>query len=654
MKNLPYLFLPAALLISLSAVAQFTPDKFGTVKTEDMAMTSYAADAEAEAVVLYDIGNTYFYNADDGFRIIFERKTKIKILKKAGLDYASVEIPFYFENTKMENVFDIEGYTFNLDNGAIRTSRLNNKTTFEEKINEHWMVKKFAMPDVKEGSVIEYSYKVMSPYFFNLHDWEFQNRIPTIYSEYTVRMIPFYEYCYIFQGAKKFDVFKNSQSSLKQNFAGTEYPDNIFTFGMKNIPAFRDEQYITSINDYIMKIDFQLAVLHHLNGAKVDVVTTWPLLIESMLKQSEFGLYLKAANRNAEDMIPSLALDPKTANEKAEAITDYVKLNYNWNGYNTKYTSQSVKDFLKLKTGNSADINLFLCSLLNAAGLKAYPVLLSTRDHGKISLDFPFQHFLNYVIVLVDIDGKIYLLDATEPLSPFGMLPARCINDKGLIVNKEKVEWVILKDDAKASESDSVFIAINETLDSATIGVHVYTEGHKALEYRRSYITDPDNFKKQCFGDDMDSKRPVTVKNDLEIEKPFIVQFETCMPVEKVGDRILITPFPSLTPTVNPLKVGFRNYPVDMVYAKTNILNTVLEIPKGYKFAEGQKNMSVDNALVSISYTTENISNKIFVKGSYTFKKAVYLQHEYYSLKEYFSDIVNIFNNKIVLIRDTE
>jgi hypothetical protein len=255
--------------------------------------------------------------------------------------------------------------------------------------------------------------------------------------------------------------------------------------------------------------------------------------------------------------------------------------------------------------------------------------------------------------VLVHIDNKPILLDATEPLSPFGMLPARCMNDKGLIVNNEKAEWIILNDNAVTVESYSVHVFINNTLDTAMFDITIYTQGHKALDYRRAYISDPDNFKKKWFNDEMVEKS-LLVKNDLEIEQPFIVQYEASIPVEKIGDRFLVSPFPALTPAENPLKVAFRNYPVDMVYPATKILNAVIEIPQGYKLADGQKNVSVDNELVNISYTIENISGKLLVRGSYTFKKAVYLQHEYLSLKEYFSEIVETFNNKIVLIRDID
>ena len=54
------------------------------------------------------------------------------------------------------------------------------------------------------------------------------------------------------------------------------------------------------------------------------------------------------------------------------------------------FTNKSVKDLLSSKTGNSAEINLFLAGMLNAAGIEAYPVITSTRSNGKIQSDYPF------------------------------------------------------------------------------------------------------------------------------------------------------------------------------------------------------------------------------------------------------------------------
>lgn len=637
------------LSLSLCIQAQVVPDEFGNVKPEYLSMKNYPGDDQAEAVVLYDFGKTYFIDTDYGFRILFERTTKIKILTKAGIKYANVEIPYYVEKDEMERILSIDGYTFNFESGSLMRTKLDSKTIFEEKLNDHVILKKFALPDVKEGSVIEYKYKVESPYFVNLHDWEFQSSIPTIYSEYTVAMIPFYEYSYIFQGAKKFDVFKNTQTSMKRNFGGIEYADNVFTFGMKNVPAFRDEAFITSVNDYIMKIDFQLAVLHHLNGANVEYITTWPLLNEKLLKLPEFGLYIKNSAKNAGIILASLGISSLPPLEKADMIFRYVKSNYNWDGYYSKFAGKSSKDFLKTKTGNTADINLFLCAMLNEAGLDAYPVILSTRSNGKIPVDFPFQQFLNYVIVMTETGGKRYLLDATESLAQFGMLPVRCINNKGLIVDKERTEWVQLIDEAVSFETDSVRIAFNPEMDSASVSTTVISSGHRALDLRRSFITDPEKFRNDMMSGEMRMKMPLKTINLTEIEKPFTYDYMTSVLLESVSDKLLVNPFPGLVPTENPLKISFRNYPVDMIYSKTYNFISVIEVPKGYKFAEGIKDVNIDNALVTIRYSSQNTADNITIEGSYTFKKAVYFPHEYFELKKLYTTIVETFNNKIIL-----
>jgi len=287
--------------------------------------------------------------------------------------------------------------------------------------------------------------------------------------------------------------------------------------------------------------------------------------------------------------------------------------------------------------------------MLNQAGMNAFPVILSTRSHGKIPVDFPFQQFLNYVIVVLDIDGKKCFLDATEPLAPFGMLPARCINDKGLVVTKDKTEWVPLTDEVLSYEIDSLKIFVNPGLDSVSVSTTVTSEGHTALDLRRSYVSDAEEFQDDLISGEMKVKVPLKVINHNESAKPFIYDYTCLMPLETVSDKILISPFPGLVPEENELKMSFRNYPVDMIYPETNSFNSVIEIPKGYKFAEVIKDVNIDNTLVKITYTSRNSADKLTIDGSYTFKKAVYLPHEYFELKNMLTAIVETFNRKIIL-----
>ena len=138
---------------------------------------------------------------------------------------------------------------------------------------------------------------------------------------------------------------------------------------------------------------------------------------------------------------------------------NYVKANYNWDGKRDKFTSKNVKEFMKEKTGNCADINLFLTGILNYLGLESYPVILSTRDHGKIYLEYPFHNFFNYVICAAKINNNYILSDATEILCPYNNIPTRCLNWKGLVVNKKSSEWI------EFIPNDTSFISEDITID---------------------------------------------------------------------------------------------------------------------------------------------------------------------------------------------
>jgi transglutaminase-like putative cysteine protease len=648
-----FLFLTATCcILSGWIMAQDRDKDFGKINIEEVSKTTYDLDKTAEAVVLYDIGNAFFsWDDDNGFIIIFERSTKIKILSKAGFKYGEIEIPYYKEKQKAEEVYDIEAYTYNQENGLPKISKLDKDNIFNEKTSGNWYNKKFAMPDVKEGSVIEFRYKIESPYFFNFRDWSFQSKIPEVYSEFTFRMIPFYEYHCILQGAAKCDYSKSEVGVEKKRIGEIEYKEKTFVFGMRNVPAFRDEDYITSVNDYIMKMEFQLAVVYYMTGTKQEIITTWPAYIKELSKMDEFGSYMKSVSKSSEDILNSLGISAQPNPEKAKTIFNFVKSNYSWNSSSGKYASQTGKEFMKTKTGNSADINLFLCALLNEAGIQSYPVLLSTRSHGKIRVDYPFEKFINYVIVSARIDSANVMLDATEPLGSFGLLPARCINEKGLIVNTEKTEWTPLVDDVHSEVADSNYIAFNDDLDSAYIDCNLRSYGHNGLRNRNEFQDDSAGFKKKCYAEGMESKGDVNVQNENDPELPFIYDYKASMEVESVGDKLLVVPFPGLTMTENPLKLPSRNYPVDMVYKTRHSFVTCIDIPEDYKYLEQVKPVSIDNNLVSIQYQIIIKDDVIVVSGFYEFKKPVYSRFEYYDLRIYMTKIVETFNDKIVLVK---
>lgn len=156
--------------------------KYGKITTDELKMTSCSLDSTANAVVIYKKGKTQ-YEYKDGFRIKHEIETKIKILTHEGTSYANVIIPYYNEssvNGMKENVSQIEGYAFNLENGKIVKTKLEKDFITKERINDKYMQVKFSIPNVKAGTVIEYKYEYLSDFYHLLEDWEMQQDIPVL------------------------------------------------------------------------------------------------------------------------------------------------------------------------------------------------------------------------------------------------------------------------------------------------------------------------------------------------------------------------------------------------------------------------------------------------------------------------------------------
>ncbi len=300
MKRITFYFLIA---ICSNALGQDFSLEYGKINRDELTLSEYDKDPEAEAVILFDIGETKFVDTQNGGYVInFTRTKRIKIFDKSASDFAEVSIPYYVDGYgKTENITSIEAFTYNVEDGGVVRKRVNPSSMYEEQFNDRWRIKKFVFPDIQDGSIIEYKYVLESPFHFNLPDWEFQDVIPTVYSKYTARMIPFYEYIFIAQGISKFDYQKSEIAKENRSWGsvakmygqnvgnGVEFQDYVHTYVLKDVPAFKDESYITTKNDYIMKMDFQLAKFYDPNGAKTSINTTWPELNKSFLKNESFG-----------------------------------------------------------------------------------------------------------------------------------------------------------------------------------------------------------------------------------------------------------------------------------------------------------------------------------------------------------------------------
>jgi len=323
---------------------------------------------------------------------------------------------------------------------------------------------------VREGAVIEYSYSVTSDFFFNFQPWTFQRDIPTRWSEYRAVIPEYFDYKMLMQGYEPLAVSEKEETSAQymaservQKADGVtmggamtshgatvseaiQARATVYHWAMKDVPALREEPYMTTADDYVARIDFELAGTRMPNAVYRNVAGGWGKINEELLRSEEFGLLLDRAGFLKEQLQPLLAQYPDPQ-ARAAAVRELVLKNVKHDGTSRRMASGSLKHTWEQHRGNSADVNLLFIAALRQAGLPAQPVVLSTRTHGRINQSFPLMEQYNYVVGVLPLEGgKDLLLDATEPLLPCGVLPARCLNQVGRLVAAKEAEgrWVDL------------------------------------------------------------------------------------------------------------------------------------------------------------------------------------------------------------------
>lgn len=650
------------LFACLQIHSQQLKKEFGQIDNDEIELRSYKKEPLAGAVILFDIGETKFIDTENGYDIQFTRHKRIKIFNKSAFENAEVSIPYYVdENGKAEEVKSIEATTYNYENEKLIKQRLDPSTIYDEKFDQKWRNKKFVFPNIQEGSILEFTYVLVSPFHFNLPAWEFQDKIPTIYSEYEVSMIPFYEYVYRTQGISEFDYTQSVIANEKRNWRGatntygqnldrgTRFQDYVHTYVLKDVPAFKDESYISSVNDYIIKIDFQLAKFNSPNGASREIISTWTKLTEALIRSDNFGKYQNSCSSYAKKILKeNLNISGLSEQEKSIKIIEYVKNNFNWNGDNSKYASMSSKEFITKKSGNSADINLFLIALLNTAKIDSHPVIVSTRNHGKINGNYPFDRYTNYVFAMVNTSSPFFS-DGTENLLPYNRLPSRCLNEKGLIVSNDITDrWLKIENSIPSIEKNIISIEIDPELLDASFDVLVQSTEYDAYHYRRAFKNDT-TLLNEFYSDKIGIINEVKTLKYNDVTSPYFINLKGIYETDKLGQNIVINPFLNLGMSKNELTQKERKYPVDFVYPSNEIFEITLIIPPGFKLNTLPESYHMDNELAEINLNYSFSENILSVEGNYNFKKSLYVSSEYSRIKSYFDIIIKKFNEKIVL-----
>ncbi|GCC51159.1 DUF3857 domain-containing protein [Chryseotalea sanaruensis] len=663
------LLVVAIIIIAKAATfAQKPPIKFGDVPIEEIQMKVYEKDSSAAAVVLTDFGeSTIAYSQSEGFQLIFQRIKRVKILTKDGLDQGDFSIQLYHDGDSDEKLINLKGITYNLENGKVVESKLKNDAQFKEKYSSNLNLVKFTMPNVKEGSVIEISYRVVSDFIFNFQDWEFQSTIPVVWSEYRANVPEYYNYEKYMQGYLPVTVNEQSTSlksivittNNRTDNGGTgfssdkiDYMLNTNRWVVENAPAFKEEAYITSYQDFISKINFELSFTKFPNRPINKIMGSWEDINKSYVESSDFGGEIKGNGflKKTADEVTATINSPE---EKALAIHAFVRNNFTWSGSYRKFTENPLRKIFDDKKGSSAELNLLMGSMLEKIGLEVYPVLISTRNNGFIREMTPVSSQFNYSVILAKIGDKQYLLDVTEKLLPFGMLPERCLNGKGFVVSKAGHSWVGL---SAPERSRLIYSVEGKLTEEASL------EGKLTLE-RTGYFAARDR-KQYLAKEETEYVKNLTDVHQIEVLKSeFSNANELAKSFKEVHDVVATDRANVATNTIyfnpvffnkvkeNPFKSEDRKYPVDFGLSFDQMYILKLTIPDGYVVDEAPqpKVIGLPDGAGRFTYSFTQMGNTISLINNLQINKSVFNQVEYASLREFYNQVVAKQAEQVVL-----
>ncbi|RCH56745.1 hypothetical protein DJ568_02505 [Mucilaginibacter hurinus] len=202
--------------------------------------------------------------------------------------------------------------------------------------------------------------------------------------------------------------------------------------------------------DNLQSISFTLMSIKPKYGIEQTGADTWPKVGGRLNDEEDFGKQFKK-KLATEEVLIGKAKELPNDDKKIAYLFNEVKNTLKWNGVDRWYTNDGVVKAWTNKSGNSTEINLILYRLLKQAGVKAYPMVVSTRDHGKVNPFNPLLGQFNRAVVYIPVDStKHYVLDATSKYNLYNEIPDNLLNSSGLYIDKEmeRYDLIFLKNDA--------------------------------------------------------------------------------------------------------------------------------------------------------------------------------------------------------------
>ena len=480
-----------AVFFCLSATAKDAVNtKFGKPTKEELTMTTYAPDPDAEAVVLCRLTDVEYSVQTDGYLVDYHEKIRIKVLKPEGAKYAQVTIPYYVvpqdkdklytsqmalrpqhidingavtydegasrsistniaTNYIHESIEEVKATAYNMEGSKTTKSKFKGEVALEQLDDETWQAR-FAIPDVRQGTVIEYEYTRHSELFYRLHDWQAQQEIPVAYARLTVTIPRHLLFNFEQHGSQQL-VAKQESSSMIYKLVSDPLAAPTTVMAYRYIFTGQDLKGAPSdpnvcLADYFTGVTAEVSSFGLRSTPPADYANTWEHVDQVLMADDNLGKMIEYHSPLREQLQAENIQTIANEQERAAAVCRLVFSHVKWNG---KYAmwARNAQETLQQGGGNSADINMLLMQTLREAGLKVNPVVMRPRNLGALPLTFPtISKLTNYVVGVKTRNAGTVYVDASSPEGKLNTLPEQLQVERAHPIGfPSTAPWVSLK-----------------------------------------------------------------------------------------------------------------------------------------------------------------------------------------------------------------
>jgi hypothetical protein len=629
-------------LVTIICKAQKTVPAFGEIDLSSMKLEKCSFESEANAMVLFDVQDLeYEYSVISG-KIHNRRRVRIKIFNEKGLDAASVKIPFHSKKNNTQ-VTELKGMVYSLSSGeTIQKQEIKEEDFYRDKVNSSYETINFAFPGVKAGDVVEYAYSITEKNRLNFDPWILQREIPCEYMS-TVITVPSFSTVYSFYVGRD-SIDQNNETTGK---GGKER--HIRTFYKSNIPGFRPEPYMSSLQDNLARMYFVL--IRESNTGFNDVIAAnmvWRSAGEMLIKSNSFNWQSVKEIPGTQPYIDT-ARRFSTTKERVKYLFDVVKNRMTRTAQT--FFPEDIVDAWKNKSGTSAEINMILLNLLRQVDVVCSPVLFSTRDNGKVQLNFPAITQLNGFNVMVTDVKAFYILDASSKNQFYHTPPPNMLDRDALILEPGGVRWMFVSDTRTLSQtSQDLIIWFNDKKELEGKSINRY--------YNYAKQNRLDNLGKETLPEKPKSEIPNEVVvtsfdryDDRGESSPLEETTKFTFTPNSTDDYYFINPLFFSPETKNPFVAEKRQSDIDFGSKHEMRIGLKLEIPEGYEVESIPASLvakNPDSSFVFKRITSADAQN-IYFTQTFEILQSNFKAEEYAVVKEFYKFMATKMNEEIIL-----